>query len=153
MKKILLSTSVIFIFGLYILRLHTPDDDNKKVIIIATPTPGSSHSMMQNGMMNGQQTMMSSYKNGIYTGDVADAFYGNVQVEVTINGGKISDVKFLQYPNDRQTSIEINSQATPMLIQEAIQAQSAQVDGVSGATQTSIAFRQSLQSALSKAVQ
>ena len=156
MKKILLSTSVIFIFGLYILRLHTPDGDNRKVIIIATPTPGSNisnNSMMQNGMMNGQQTMMTSYKNGIYTGDVADAFYGNVQVEVTISGGKISDVKFLQYPNDRQTSIEINSQATPMLIQEAIQAQSAQVDGVSGATQTSIAFRQSLQSALSKAVQ
>ena len=135
------------------MRLHTPDGDNRKATIIATPTPGSSNSMMQNGMMNGQQTMMTSYKKGIYTGDVADAFYGNVQVEATISGGKISDVKFLQYPNERQTSIEINSQATPMLIQEAIQAQSAQVDGVSGATQTSIAFRQSLQSALSKAVQ
>jgi len=61
-------------------------------------------------------------------------------------------VQFLDYPHDRRTSIEINSQATPMLTAQAIQVQSAQVDGVSGATQTSRAFRESLQSALSQAV-
>lgn len=91
------------------------------------------------------------YKNGTYTGSVADAFYGNVQVQVTISGGQITDVQFLQYPSDRQTSIMINSQAMPYLKQEAIAAQSAQVAGVSGATATSQAFIQSLSSALSQA--
>ncbi len=91
------------------------------------------------------------YNDGTYTGPVTDAFYGNVQVRVTISGGKITDVTFLQYPNDRSTSREINSQATPWLSQEAIQAQSANVDIVSGATDTSNAFIQSLSAALTQA--
>ncbi len=93
----------------------------------------------------------SQYKDGQYTGDSADAYYGNIQVQVTISGGKIADVVFLDYPHDRRTSVEINSQAMPYLKQEAIAAQSANVDIVSGATDTSRAFIQSLQSALDKA--
>lgn len=151
MKKILLSLSVIVIFGLYIIKLHNPDENIAAPMNISSGNKNTG-GMMQGTMMNGR-TMMTTYKNGVYTGDVTDAFYGNVQVQVTISAGKISDVKFLQYPNDRQTSIEINSQAIPLLTQEAIQAQSAQVDGVSGATQTSIAFKTSLQSALDNAVQ
>jgi uncharacterized protein with FMN-binding domain len=90
----------------------------------------------------------SGYKDGQYTGQVADAFYGAVQVQVDIQGGKIANVQFLQYPNDRRTSVRINSQAVPMLQSEALQAQSAQVDIISGATLTSQAFIESLQSAL-----
>lgn len=93
----------------------------------------------------------SGLKDGQYTGPVTDAFYGNVQVKAVISRGKIVDVQFLQYPNDRQTSVYINSQAMPLLKQEAIQAQSANVNGVSGATQTSRAYVQSLQAALSQA--
>ncbi len=96
-------------------------------------------------------TPTSGYKDGTYTGNVTDATYGNVQVQTTITNGRITDVQFLQYPNDRRTSVEINSQAMPYLKQEAIQAQSAQVDIVSGATYTSQAFIQSLQSTLDKA--
>jgi uncharacterized protein with FMN-binding domain len=91
------------------------------------------------------------YKDGIYVGDPADAFYGNIQVQATISNGKITDVKFLQYPNDRDTSIAINSQADPMLGKEAIEAQSSNVNIISGATDSSNAFIQSLQSALNKA--
>jgi len=93
----------------------------------------------------------SGYKDGTYTGDAADAFYGMIQVQAIITGGRITNVQFLQAPNDRGTSISINEQADPMLAQEAIQAQSAQVDIVSGATDSSNAFIQSLQSALDKA--
>ncbi|MFI5265168.1 MAG: FMN-binding protein [Candidatus Levyibacteriota bacterium] len=93
----------------------------------------------------------SLYKDGTFTGDPADAFYGTIQVQAVISGGKITDVKFLQAPSDRSTSIYINSQADPMLTQEAITAQSAQVDIISGATASSQAFVQSLQSALDKA--
>jgi uncharacterized protein with FMN-binding domain len=91
------------------------------------------------------------YKNGIYTGNVTDAYYGNVQVRATIQGGSITDVAFLQYPNTHSTSVQINDQAMPYLQQEAVQAQSASVNVVSGATDTSMAFQQSLASALMQA--
>lgn len=93
----------------------------------------------------------SGYKDGTYTGDAADAFYGYIQVQAVIQNGKITNVKFLQFPNDRSRSIAINEQADPMLAQEAIQAQTANVDIISGATDSSQAFIQSLQSALNKA--
>jgi uncharacterized protein with FMN-binding domain len=91
------------------------------------------------------------YRDGTYTGSIADAYYGNVQVQATIQGGKITNVQFLDYPKDRQTSVIINSQAMPYLISEAIQAQSANVNVVSGATASSGAFQQSLASALAQA--
>lgn len=93
----------------------------------------------------------SSYKDGSYTGTVADAFYGNVQVAVTVSRGKITNVSFLQYPNTHATSVAINQQAMPLLQQEAIQNQSANVQIISGATFTSQAFTQSLTAALSQA--
>ncbi len=91
------------------------------------------------------------YADGTYTGRAADAYYGNIQVAVTVSGGKLTNVTFLQYPNDRSTSRMINQQAMPMLKAEAIQAQSANVSGVSGASDSSAAFKQSLASALAQA--
>lgn len=93
----------------------------------------------------------SGYKNGSFIGDAADALYGNIQVQIAMQDGKITDVQFLQYPNDRSHSVQINQYAMPILKSEAIQAQSANVDIVSGATDSSQAFIQSLQSALNKA--
>ncbi|TSA44228.1 FMN-binding protein [bacterium] len=93
----------------------------------------------------------SGYKDGVYTGSVADAFYGLVQVKATIANGSISDVAFLSYPNDQENSRYINSQAMPLLTQEAIAAQTAHVDIISGATETSLAFRESLGVALAAA--
>ncbi|MCE9643001.1 MAG: FMN-binding protein [Candidatus Andersenbacteria bacterium] len=93
----------------------------------------------------------SQYKDGTFTGTVADAFYGNVQIQVVVTGGKISQVNFLQYPNDQRTSQFINQQAMPILQSEAIAAQSEKVSGVSGASATSQAFEQSLASALQQA--
>lgn len=91
------------------------------------------------------------YKDGSYTGSVADAYYGNIQVKAVITGGKLTDVLFLQYPHDRGTSVEINTQAMPYLKSEAIQIQSGNVNIVSGATDSSIAFRESMSSALVQA--
>ena len=91
------------------------------------------------------------YKDGVYTGPTVDAFYGLVQVQATVQGGKLTDVTFLNYPHDRRTSQEINRQAMPWLTQEAIQAQSAYVNIISGATLTSQAFAQSLYTALNQA--
>ena len=91
------------------------------------------------------------YNEGTYIGTVADAYYGNVQVRVTISNDKITNVQFLDYPQDRNTSVRINSRAMPILIQEAISVQSANVNGVSGASATSSAFVESLTSALNQA--
>jgi uncharacterized protein with FMN-binding domain len=96
-------------------------------------------------------TSMGKYVDGTYRGSVADAYYGNIQVQATIQNDALADVQFLQYPNDRGQSIEINQRAMPVLKSEAIQSQSAQVNIVSGATQTSEAFQQSLAAALSQA--
>ena len=91
------------------------------------------------------------YKDGIYTGNSEDAYYGNIQVKAIISNKKITDVQFLQYPNNAARSLAINTLAMPNLKQEAIQAQDAHVDIVSGATDTSNAFMQSLSSALTQA--
>jgi uncharacterized protein with FMN-binding domain len=93
----------------------------------------------------------SSYKDGTYTGDSVDVYYGNIQVQAIIRSGKIADVSFLSYPSDRQRSLAIANRAMPVLSQEAITIQGSQVDAVSGATATSSGFRQSLASALVKA--
>jgi uncharacterized protein with FMN-binding domain len=82
---------------------------------------------------------------------VADAQWGYVQVKAIVQGGKLTDVQWVQYPNDRSFSIEVNSYADPILTSEAIHAQSAQVDFVTGATDSSFAFMQSLGDALSQA--
>jgi uncharacterized protein with FMN-binding domain len=91
------------------------------------------------------------YKDGVYTGSPADAYYGTVQIQATIQDGRLAAVDFLQYPNDRRTSQYINSQAMPILKREALQAQSADVSGVSGASDTSPAFIESLGDALAQA--
>ena len=93
----------------------------------------------------------SAYKDGTYTGPTVDVNWGYVQVQATIQNGKINDVQFVQFPSDRRTSPSINSIAVPELQQEAIQAQSANVDIISGATLTSEGFQMSLQSALDQA--
>lgn len=146
MKKILLSGFVVLTFLLYSYHERTEDDE---VRIITPPTqPTNSQNSMQKMM---QENMTTKYKDGTYTGNVTDAFYGNFQVQAAIQNGKIVDINFLQFPNDRGTSITINNQSNPILKQEAIQKQSANVDIVSGATQSSEAFVKSLQSALDKA--
>jgi uncharacterized protein with FMN-binding domain len=92
----------------------------------------------------------SGYADGTYTGAQANALYGVVQVQVTVQGGQITDVQFLSHPTGHRSD-EINARAVPLLTQEAVAAQSANVQVVSGATLTSKAFMESLQSALSQA--
>ena len=82
------------------------------------------------------------------TGDVASTQWGPVQVQLTLQNGKITGVNVLQYPNGNHRDAEINNYALPILIDETEKAQSAQIDMVSGATVTSDGYIRSLQSAL-----
>ena len=85
------------------------------------------------------------------TGAVAQARWGPVQVRLTLADGKITAVDVVQYPDGNGRDREINDDALPVLVQETISAQSADVDMVSGATVTSTGYVQSLQSALDQA--
>ena len=85
------------------------------------------------------------------TGGIAQTQWGPVQVELTLKGSTITDVTMLQYPSGNPQDDQINSYALPILIQDTLDAQSAQIDMVSGATVTSVGYVQSLQSALDQA--
>jgi uncharacterized protein with FMN-binding domain len=85
------------------------------------------------------------------TGDTVQTRFGPVQVQVTLTGTRISAVTVLQVPTENPRDQEIAQYAVPQLTQEAITAQSASIDTVSGATYTSEGYVQSLQSALDKA--
>jgi uncharacterized protein with FMN-binding domain len=98
-----------------------------------------------------QAPTTGKFKDGTYTGPQIDAQYGLVQVQAVIHNGKIADVQVLQYPSDRRTSVRINNVALPWLKQEVIQAQTANVDLITGATLTSEAYEMSLNSALDQA--
>lgn len=93
----------------------------------------------------------TAWKDGSYTGSVADAIYGPMQVKAVISGGKLTDVQFVQYPTNGGHTQELSQQVLPQLKQEAIAAQSANVNIISGATQDSTAFQQSLANALAQA--
>jgi uncharacterized protein with FMN-binding domain len=82
--------------------------------------------------------------------DVPNRF-GDVQVRVVISNGHISDVLPVQMPYDRERSAYISQVAGPMLRSEVLQAQSAQIDIISGATYTSESYAQSVESALQQA--
>ena len=84
-------------------------------------------------------------------GIVAQTRWGPVQVQVTITSGKITDVKAIKVPDGNDRDQEINSYALPQLHDQVIAAQSANIDGVSGATVTSRGYQQSLQAALDTA--
>jgi uncharacterized protein with FMN-binding domain len=87
---------------------------------------------------------------GTATGTTAQTLYGPVQVRVTVKDGRLTDVTALTYPQESPRDREIAGYALPQLRREALTAQSADIDAVSGATYTSGGYQQSLQSALDK---
>jgi uncharacterized protein with FMN-binding domain len=91
------------------------------------------------------------YRDGSFTGPAYDTYYGPVQVQVNVRGGRVVSVDVPVYPADRRASQRINSRALPMLESEVISAQSARVNIISGATLTSDAYLRSLNAALGDA--
>lgn len=85
------------------------------------------------------------------TGPQVGTQWGPVQVAVTVEGSQITDVQVLQHPTGNPTDDQINGYALPILVQQTLDAQSANIDMVSGATVTSTGYIQSLQAALDQA--
>ena len=116
-----------------------------------SPQPAPTPAAPVGGAPTAVASLDGRYRDGGYVGAAVDAYYGPLQVKANVAGGRIVSIDVLQYPADRRTSKRINSEALPALESEAISAQSAEVDIVSGATLTSEAYARSLDSALSRA--
>ncbi|MEV6148729.1 FMN-binding protein [Nonomuraea sp. NPDC052129] len=108
----------------------------------ATPSPTTTEK---------SATTQKSAASRTVDGDAVDTRWGPVQVRISVSGGKISDVQVLQAPSENRRDVEINNRALPVLQEEALSAQSAQIDSVSGATYTSDGYTRSLQSAIDRA--
>lgn len=118
------------------LKPHTPPR------IAADPEPAPSSGSSTSGG-TGRST-----GNRTVTGETVQTRWGPVQVRVTLVDGRITDVTALAQPSDNPRDREISGYAIPQLRREALTAQSASIDTVSGATYTSDGYRRSLQSAL-----
>jgi uncharacterized protein with FMN-binding domain len=118
--------------------------------ISATPgaSPSSPTASRSSSSKNG-----APYKDGSYTGSAADTPYGTVQIAVVVLSGKISDVNFLKMPDDQPHSREVTATSEPQLKQNTLDAQSASIDFVTGATSTCYGYKESLQKALDQANQ
>ena len=90
-------------------------------------------------------------KSGTFLGSAVQTRYGAVQVSVTVKNGKITKVTAPVYPVGTFRDQQINSQAIPLLEQEVIQAQSSNINNITGASYTAQGFYDSLVTALAKA--
>lgn len=117
----------------------------------SAPTPAPTHTQTPTPTPTKTATPTPTVKSasGTFTGPVVNVNYGNVQVEITVLNGKITDARALQAPsgrNDRYTNY-----ALPLLKQQTLAAQSTNIQGASGASYTTYGWRKSLQGAMAKA--
>jgi uncharacterized protein with FMN-binding domain len=143
-------TIVVLLFG-----YHTSTNESAATVAgassSASPSAGSaptSSSPSGGSSSSGSGSSSESSSRKTYTGSVVQTRWGPVQVEITVQDGKISNVAVLQQPNGNPKDAEINAYSLPILIQDTLEAQSADIDMVSGATVTSEGYVQSLQAAL-----
>jgi len=124
-------------------------------ILAITPPQLSSTTSIASGVPQATPTTAptaaqpSGATNGSFTGDPVTMRYGIVQVKITVQNGKITDAQAVKAPtgsNDRYTQM-----AVPRLREQTITAQSANIQGVSGASFTSYGWYTSLVSAIAKA--
>jgi uncharacterized protein with FMN-binding domain len=147
------------VIGLYLVLSYKSSPVTRA--IVATPAPSTSSPAADAGTATepaaappppgSTTTPTSAGSDRTVDGAVVPTRFGDIQVEVVLAGSKIIDVKPLQLPYDRPRSQFISQQAAPLLRQEVLDAQTANIDTLSGATYTSEAYAESLQAALDQA--
>jgi uncharacterized protein with FMN-binding domain len=141
LRRIVLASAAT-VSGMVMLLSLKPHTSSQTALALPAPSSSASASSGTGSAATGTKTV---------TGDTVQTRWGPVQVRITIKDGKLTEVTAVTYPTDNPRDQEINSYAIPQLRTEALQAQSAEIDTVSGATYTSDGYRQSLQSALDSA--
>ncbi|MGT2932679.1 FMN-binding protein [Streptococcus catagoni] len=96
-------------------------------------------------------TSSTSMKDGTYTGQSTSTEWGDVQLQIKVESGKMTAITVLAHPGTEHHSLMVNEQALPIYKKEALQAQSSSIDQVSGATETYKGFIGSLQDAINQA--
>ena len=145
-------TVVVLMFGYHTSTNSTLSATSQPAYVGSSSTGGSTSSTTKsNGGSTGNSNSNTTTSSSTVTGDVAQTRWGPVQVELTVQAGSVTEVRVLQYPTGNSTDEQINSYALPVLIQETLDSQSANIDMVSGATVTSVGYQRSLQSALDQA--
>jgi uncharacterized protein with FMN-binding domain len=137
-RKMLVSLAVLAGSGVYVWQVVThppaaPPDETEQAALPPAPA------------------LLPGLHDGTFTGNVEDAHYGDLQIRVVVEGGKLTRIRHVKYPRHTPASESINQRAFRSLFKQAIAIQSAEVDIISGATYTSEAFRKSLASALQAA--
>ena len=117
----------------------------------SSASSSSSTSSSSNTSTSSSSASSSSMADGTYTGASTETEWGPVQVQITVSSGKITNIDVLSYPDSEQKSVRINEQALPTYKQEALEAQSSNIDQISGATETYKGFTGSLQDAITQA--
>ena len=139
---------------------HTSRNEGSTTVAGPASSGSASASGSSNGSSSGQSSGSSSgtsngsagsAASGTYTGASVMTRWGAVQVQITVSDAKITAAEAVEYPQANPRDRQINAYALPVLAQEATQAQSADIDAVSGATVTSDGYIQSLQSAIDQA--
>jgi uncharacterized protein with FMN-binding domain len=158
MKKIWISVGVVAVVAFYAIFASqsktpiavqtNPEGATTGAVAMATSSGSTTTST---GAGSSGNTPAGQFKDGTYTGPVTDAIYGKIQVVAVITNSQLSDVQIPVYPNSPGHTTEVSNESLPVLKQEAISIQSGNVNIVSGATQTSEAFQQSLSAALAMA--
>jgi uncharacterized protein with FMN-binding domain len=146
-KRALVITGVTVVGAAWILTYKVAPQQSG---LTAGTGPGSENAQASPGAPSGSPTPAPGVS-GAFTGQDFPNRFGDVQVQVIISNGRITDIKAVQLPYDRARSAYISQVAGPLLRNEALQAQSARIDVISGATSTSYSYAQSLESALQQA--
>ncbi|MEU1541158.1 FMN-binding protein [Actinacidiphila glaucinigra] len=145
MRRAVLTTTgtSALILGMLFLKPHQPS------VVAGGPAPSAASPQPQRS----EPASAGGHRaaTGTFTGAPVATPYGTVQVAATLTGGRITAVRVLQAPDENGRDRQIASYALPRLTQEALGAQSARIDAVSGASYTSQGYVQSLQSALDQA--
>jgi uncharacterized protein with FMN-binding domain len=118
---------------------------------VTAPAAGTSSGSTSGSTTSSAAPPSTTAADATYTGDTASTRWGDVQVAITVSGGQITAVSVPVYPTGNQKDQQINARALPVLVQETVSAQSADIDMVSGATVTSEGYVESLQSARDQA--
>ncbi|MEU3099430.1 FMN-binding protein [Streptomyces sp. NPDC006967] len=152
LRRIVLASAAT-VSGMVLLPSLKPHTTPAVAALASAPAPsgssGTSSDATGSSGTSGSSGAATGTRSG--TGDSVQPRYGPVQVRVTLENGKLTGVTAVTYPQDNPRDQQINSYAVPRLTGEALTAQSADIDTVSGATYTSDGYRQSLQSALDSA--
>lgn len=136
-------TVVVLLFGYHTSTEGAQSSAGAVVVSAPAPSPSAAGSAASGSSSGGKATTV--------LGAVASTRWGPVQVQITTDGTKITEVTVPRYPNGNPKDQQINARALPILVQETVGKQTANIDMVSGATVTSAGYLQSLQSAIDEA--